>query len=84
MDPTAADSLAALLRQRLDTIADRAFCERDPAAHLEALRSVSLAITDWHRRHQATLPPRLDHFLTGCSYEKALRFLDSGGTWQGH
>jgi hypothetical protein len=76
--------IASLLRRRLEIIADHSFRDRDPAAHLDALRAVSTEITAWHQRHQQEIPGRLDHFLRSCSYEKALRFLDSGGTWTGH
>lgn len=76
--------LAALLRQRKATIADHAFRDRDPAAHLEALKSVSEEITTWHVARRGTLPPRLEHFLGGCSFDKALQFLESDGTWTGH
>ncbi len=76
--------LAALLRHRKETIADHALRERDPAAHLDALKSVSEEITAWHLSRRGTLPPRLDHFLTACSFDKALQFLDTDGTWTGH
>lgn len=78
------DDLAALLRRRKETIADHAFRDRDPAAHLEALRSVSEEILAWHQAHRGELPARLEHFLTNCSFDKALVYLDSGGTWTGH
>lgn len=76
--------LADLLRRRKETIADHAFRDRDPTAHLDALKSVSEQITAWHQAHRGTLPPRLEHFLGGCSYDKALVFLESDGTWTGH
>lgn len=76
--------LARLLRQRLEVIADHAFRDRDPAAHLDALKSVSEEILAWHQTHRGTLHPRLEHFLGGCSFDKALRFLESDGTWTGH
>jgi len=76
--------LVTLLHRRVETIADHAFRDRDPAAHLAALSTISHEINDWHQRHQQEIPARLDHFLRSCSYEKALRFLDSGGTWTGH
>jgi hypothetical protein len=76
--------LATLLRRRKETIADHAFRDRDPAAHLEALKAVSHEITAWHDSHRGTLPPRLEHFLGGCSFDKALRFLESDGSWTGH
>lgn len=76
--------LADLLRCRKETIADHAFRDRDPAAHLEALKAVSLEITAWHEARRGSLHPRLEHFLGGCSFDKALQFLESGGTWTGH
>ena len=48
--------LAALLRRRKETIADHGFRDRDPAAHLEALKAVSLEITAWHEARRGTLP----------------------------
>lgn len=76
--------LAALLRRRKETIADHALRDRDPAAHLALLKAVSLEITAWHAARRGTLPPRLEHFLGGCSFDKALLFLESDGTWTGH
>lgn len=76
--------LAVLLRRRLEIIADRDWYARDPSGHLEALKAVSAEITAWHEARRGTLPGRLEHFLTGCSYDKALRFIESGGTWTGH
>lgn len=73
------DDLAALLRRRLDLIADHDFRDRDPDGHLAALREVSESITAWHDRHRGSLPPRLEHFLAGCSYQKALAFLETAG-----
>ncbi|MEM1084173.1 MAG: hypothetical protein AAGI48_08620 [Verrucomicrobiota bacterium] len=76
--------LAELLQRRLDVIADHAFRDRDPDAHLEALKEISVAISDWHRAHRGGLPARLEHFLGGCSYDKALRFLESDGSSTEH
>ncbi|MCX6838432.1 MAG: hypothetical protein NTX35_11570 [Verrucomicrobia bacterium] len=70
-------SLRALLRHRLDLIADHAFRDRDAAAHLEALKAVSEEISAEHQTHRAQLPPRLNHFLTQASFSKALEYLDS-------
>jgi hypothetical protein len=71
-------SLAALesaLRKRLDVVADHTLRDRDPTAHLEALKAA-------HRELEyqvAALPPdtdpRLLHFLERQSYEKAVAFL---------
>lgn len=78
------EDLAGLLRQRLQVIADHEFRDRDSAAHLDTLKSASEKIAAWHQRHRRAIPARLDHFLTNSSFEKALRFLESGGTWTGH
>ena len=78
------DDLADLLRRRKEIIADHAFRDRDPAAHLEELKSVSEKTLAWHQAHRAGIPARLDHFLTNCSFDKALVFLESDGTWTGH
>lgn len=78
------DDLATLLRRRKECIADHDFRDRDPAAHLDALKSVSLEISAWHQAQRGSLPPRLEHFLTNCSFDKALQFLESEGTWTGH
>lgn len=70
-------TLAEALRERLAVIADRPLRERDPARHLEQLKSASQQIA----LLQANLPkdasPQLVHFLDRCSYEKALAFLES-------
>ncbi|MCW1886787.1 hypothetical protein OKA04_18755 [Luteolibacter flavescens] len=78
------DDLAALLRHRKETIADHAFRDRDSAAHLDALKTVSEEILAWHQTHRGGIPARLEHFLTNCSFDKALVYLESGGTWTGH
>ena len=68
--------LASALRKRLDIVADHQMRDRDPAAHLEALKAA-------HRELEAeiaALPsgtdPRLLHFLERQSYEKAVAFLN--------
>lgn len=69
-------ALELALRKRLDVVADHALRDRDPAAHLEALKAA-------HRELEfqvAALPPdtdpRLLHFLERQSYEKAVAFLN--------
>lgn len=71
-------NLRTLLQRRLDLIADHAFRDRDAAAHLEALKTVSEEIVTEHERLRPELPPRLNHFLTQASFSKALDFLNSG------
>jgi len=68
--------LAQLLRERLAIIADHALRDSDPAAHLEKLKDVSLAISSLARELAPTLPPRLNHFMERASYDKALAFLE--------
>lgn len=76
--------LADLLRRRRAIIADHDFRDRDPAAHLDALKAVSEEIAAWHGSRRGELPARLEHFLSNCSFDKALLFLESGGDWKGH
>lgn len=71
-------NLRTLLQRRLDLIADHAFRDRDAAAHLEALKTVSEEIVAEHQRLRTELPPQLNHFLTQASFSKALDFLNSG------
>lgn len=74
--------MAALLRERRRIIADHAFRDRDAAGHLEALKQVSEAIFAEQERLRPVTPPRLRHYLTQCSYDKALVWLE-GGTPEG-
>lgn len=74
---TSLATLRALLQQRLDVIADHAFRDRDPAAHLAALKDVSEKLAAEHERLRGTLPPRLQHFLAQSSLSKALEYIDS-------
>lgn len=69
--------LAELLKKRRTVIADHSWRDREPDQHLEALKDVSEAIAAWHHRHRGQLPGRLDHFLTSCSFDKALAFLEA-------
>lgn len=71
------DELAALLRRRLEVIADHAWRDRDPDAHLDGLKEASEAITRWVREHRAELDdPQLRHFLANHSYAKALAWVE--------
>lgn len=69
--------LRTLLQRRLELIADHHFRDRDPAGHLQALQSVSETLQSEHRLLRASLPPRLNHYLTQASFSKALEYLDS-------
>lgn len=69
-------ALADALRERLAVIADHEARRRDSAAHLERLQAVSEKIVLLQSQLPPPIDPRLNHFLQGCSYDKALAFLD--------
>lgn len=69
-------ALIDLLRRREAVIADHGWRDRDPAAHLEALKEVSLAISAWPELHAGDIDPKLAHFLANASYAKALSHLE--------
>jgi hypothetical protein len=64
--------LVDLLKKREAVIADHAWRDRDPAAHLEALKQVSLEIDNWATLHSTDCDARLRHYLSNASYAKAL------------
>lgn len=70
--------LAALLEQRLAIIGDVNLRDRDPDAQLRQLQQVSESLVAVHGKLKTAgqVPPRLDHFLTQCSYAKALDFVN--------
>ncbi|MDC0087945.1 hypothetical protein OAI07_00220 [Akkermansiaceae bacterium] len=70
--------LATALETRIAVIADHEFRDRDPEAHLEALKNASEVISTWHQAHRSEIDGNLDHFLTGASYQKALLYLSTG------
>ena len=70
-------NLAKLLKERLQIIADYEFRDKDPNAHLESLQKISEAIEDKRRPLKKTLDPRLRHYLTNMSYEKALKHIEN-------
>jgi plasmid stabilization system protein ParE len=72
------DELTQLLRKRLEMIADHSFRDRDPDAHLDALKDVSEKVMALHlqMRDGGQLRPRLEHFLANCSYDKALAWIE--------
>ncbi len=67
--------LQTLLKNRLNIIADHAFRDRDPEAHLEALKAVSQEIDSYAETHRSELDARLRHYLSNSSYQKALDHL---------
>ncbi len=69
--------LTALLRHRVAIIEDHAWRDRDPAAHLQALKDVSESITTWTSAHRTEVDSRMRHYLANASYQKALTFLEA-------
>lgn len=77
MPATMNESLIQLLRRRESLIADHAWRDRDPAAHLDALKQVSGEITAWAAAHDEAIDARLRHYLANASFAKALKHLES-------
>jgi len=75
--PDAFSQLANALRERLAVIADRELYARDPAAHLEKLKSVSERITRLGDALPRPLPGDFAHYLQRASYDKALAWLEA-------
>lgn len=71
--------LAAALRARLAVIADRELYARDPAAHLEQLKQASEQIEVAAAALPRPVNGELAHFLKGCSYQKALAWIERNG-----
>lgn len=69
--------LQALLNKRLSLIADHALRDRDPNAHLEALKSISQEIDAYVETHHAVFDAKLRHYLSNSSYQKALDHLSA-------
>ena len=68
--------LQILLRKRIEVIADHSLRDIDPAAHLEALKSVSEDIQRYAAKHQAEFDGKMKHFMSQFSYQKALAHLE--------
>ena len=68
--------LTAALRERITVIADRELYARDPALHLEKLRTASDRIASLQTQLPSPVDPHLAHYLARCSYDKALAFLE--------
>jgi len=72
--------LAGLFRERLRVIGDHDLRESNPDLQLEQLKTVSAEI----EAAQKNLPPDIDphflHFLRGCSYQKALAWIETNVT----
>ncbi len=71
--------LADALRARRATIFDHAAREADAAAHLARLQRASEAVSAAEARLSRPLDPDLAHYLSRCSYDKALAWLEQHG-----
>ncbi|MBA3962298.1 MAG: hypothetical protein H0X40_10390 [Chthoniobacterales bacterium] len=70
-----ADELALALRRRRVLIVDEN-SRRDSEQHLAKLKAVSEEIERLGKQLPQPIDPQLAHFLTRCSYDKALEFLE--------
>jgi len=75
--------LGELLRRRVEVIADHGWRDRDAAGHLAELQRVSEEINAAGGRMKQDLPPRLSHFLSQCSYSKALEWIEAASAARG-
>lgn len=65
------------VKARLDVVADAALRERDPAAHLEALKRAAAVLDALVTRLPADTDPMIRHYLERQSYTKALDWLNA-------
>ncbi len=68
--------LAAALRERLAVIADHAFRDRDPQAHLACLQAVSERLEALAAGVPRGADAQFRHYLERRSYDKALAWLE--------
>lgn len=71
-----AAELADALRERRALIADEE-SRREPEAHLQKLRAISVKIVALQETLPQPIDPQLAHFLARCSYDKALAYLEA-------
>lgn len=69
-------ALRDAVKGRLDVVADAALRERDPAAHLEALKRAAATLDAMVADLPADADPMIRHYLERQSYTKALAWLD--------
>ena len=68
--------LQSMLQHRLAVISDHALRDRDPAAHLDGLKTASEEISAYTQGYLAEFDGKLRHYLLNCSYQKALDHLN--------
>jgi len=64
------------VKARLDLVADHALRDRDPAAHLAALKAAAQRLDAEIAGLPSDTDPTLRHYLERQSYTKALAWLD--------
>ena len=70
-------SLRDAVKRRLDVVADAPLRTRDPAAHLQSLKSAAAALDALVTTLPDDTDPMLRHYLERQSYTKALAWLES-------
>jgi len=65
---------------RLAVVADHALRDRDPAAHLEKLKSAAARLDALVRELSPECDPTLRHYLERQSYTKAITWLEENST----
>lgn len=77
MSAASLQELHAAVKSRLDIVADHSFRDRDPAAHLAALKSAAARLDSLVAGLPPGTDPALRHYLERQSYTKALAWLES-------
>ena len=69
-------NLLSALRQRVDIVADHALRERDPSAHLDAIKAAAAHLDAVVASLPQDIDPTLRHYLERQSYSKAIVWLE--------
>lgn len=73
-------ALRDAVQARLDVVADAALRERDPAAHLVALKRAAAVLDTLVAQLPSDADPMIRHYLERQSYTKALAWLKTAVT----
>jgi len=76
--------LLSVVQARLDTVADHAFRDRDPQAHLAALKAIAATLDAEVANLPSSADPMLRHYLERQSYTKALDWLRAAVSGASH
>jgi len=77
-------NLLTAVQARLDIVADHAFRDRDPQAHLTALKAAAATLDAEVVNLPPSADPMLRHYLERQSYTKALDWLRSAVSGASH